>query len=313
MSEPAVATRGSLDVRRTDQSVEVLVDGVAIATYVVDPDAPLQEAPKPYLHPIRTLSGAPLSVYRPWDHRWHKGLQLTLSEVSGDNFWGGPTYTPGAGYVWKDNLGRILHTGFATEKADGDAQDHDEVVLDETLEWVSSSGATWFEERRRQRFHGVDTVRGLWAYDFEATLVNVAGRTLDLGSPTTLGREAAGYTGLFWRGPREWTGATVTAQGLHDGADAMGVRADWLALSSQNDERDGGATVLAVAGSSSADEPLAWFVRSEPFAAIAPSPAFHREVALPPDASLILRHRFVFVDHVCDRVELEALGAEFAL
>ncbi|BDZ47797.1 hypothetical protein GCM10025867_45110 [Frondihabitans sucicola] len=282
MSERGLARRNAVTVRHTGVSVEIVVGDVAIARYVFEPDAPAAEAPKPYLHPLRTLSGAPLSVHRPWDHRWHKGLQMTLSEVSGENFWGGPTYTPGAGYVWKENLGRILHTGFDDGVTAADAQDHDEVALAETLDWVASSGERWFAEHRRQRFHGVDVARGLWAFDFDTSLENVSGRRLDLGSPTTLGREAAGYTGLFWRGPRSWTGARVTAAGVPDGDDPMGVESDWLALSSQNDDRDGGATVLAIAGSSSADVPLAWFVRAEPFAAIAPSPAFGREVALEP-------------------------------
>lgn len=311
MSEQVTVRNTALEVRRTERSLEILAGDISLATYVFAPDAPASEAPKPYLHPLRTLAGAPVSVYRPWDHRWHKGLQMTLSEVSGENFWGGPTFTPGEGYVWKDNLGRIVHTGFAEHQQD--PHDSSTAAIAETLEWIASSGDRWFEERREHRFHGADQERGIWAYDFATTLTNVGGRRLDLGSPTTLGREAAGYTGLFWRGPRSWTGATVTAAGVPDGSDAMGAQADWLALSSQHDEQDGGATVLAVAGSSSAHVPLRWFVRSEPFAAIAPSPAFDRVVSLEDGEELILHHRFVFIDHVCDRDELIALGAEFEL
>jgi hypothetical protein len=298
----------ALSLNRGDAELAVAVGDVTIASYVFAPDAPASEAPKPYLSPLRSLSGAPMSIYRPWDHRWHKGLQMTLSHVSGQNFWGGPTFSVAEGYAWKDNLGRIEHRGFSATDAVGH-----EISLAEDLEWVTAAGETWLSENRRHRFHSVDATRGIWAYDFGTELTNVSGRELEFGSPTTHGREAAGYTGLFWRGPRSWTGGTITAAGMPAGDDPMGRSADWLALSAQNDELDGGATVLAIAGRSSAAIPLKWFVRSEPFAAIAPSPAFDEEIVTAPGASLALSHRFVFVDHVCDAGELAALGREFAL
>src|SRR5947209_20429479 len=114
MSDPLFHVRD--DSRRTQLSVSV--GDVEIAAYVYRPDAPREESPKPYLHPLRTLSGAPLGVYRPWDHRWHKGLQMTWSHVSGQNFWGGPSFESGD-YVWKNNNGSQLHLGFDRLDADG--------------------------------------------------------------------------------------------------------------------------------------------------------------------------------------------------
>ncbi|WP_345495963.1 DUF6807 family protein [Streptomyces flavovirens] len=35
--------------------------------------------------------------YRPHDHRWHKGLRMTASHLSGQNLWGGNTYVHGRG------------------------------------------------------------------------------------------------------------------------------------------------------------------------------------------------------------------------
>ncbi|GGV27217.1 hypothetical protein GCM10010495_49140 [Kitasatospora herbaricolor] len=40
-----------------------------------------EESPKP-LYPLDTLSGAPLGIYRPWDHRLRKGLQMTCRPAS---------------------------------------------------------------------------------------------------------------------------------------------------------------------------------------------------------------------------------------
>ncbi len=56
--------------------------GVELFAYVYAPEA-AWEAPKPYLHPMRTLAGDIVTDYRPNDHRWHKGLQLTASHLSG--------------------------------------------------------------------------------------------------------------------------------------------------------------------------------------------------------------------------------------
>ena len=92
--------------------IGVAVGEVEIASYVYGPGVAAFEAPKPYMHPMRTLSGALVSAYRPHDHRWHKGLQMTWSHVSGQNFWGGNTYVDGKGYVPLDNVGAMRHDGF---------------------------------------------------------------------------------------------------------------------------------------------------------------------------------------------------------
>ncbi|GHC79287.1 hypothetical protein GCM10007079_17300 [Nocardiopsis terrae] len=290
---------------RDEDALTVLVGDVGIARYVTRPEAPAVEAPKPYLHPLRTLSGAPLTGYRPWDHRWHKGLQMTWSHVSGQNFWGGPTFVRGRDYQWLDNVGSMRHEGFDTLTGQGG-----EVTVTESLTWVSSVGERWVEETRSHRFHSVDHGRGLWALDFSTSLTNRRGRALELGSPTTHGRPNAGYTGLFWRGPRSWTGGAVTSATGRTGADVMGTEADWIAFSGQHDGIDGGATVIAYAGTSSGAVPVRWFVRSEPFPVFCPSPAFAEEITLAPGDTLGLNHRLVFVDRICTPDEAAALAKE---
>ena len=288
---------------RADGALTVHAGDVEIARYVFEPNAPREEAPKPYLHPLRTLGGAPVTVLRPWDHRWHKGLQMTWSHVSGQNFWGGPTFAAGEGYRWRDNLGTIRHDRFASTVEHGP-----EVAFTEELSWISSSAERWIAETRTHRFSSADPDRGLWVLDFATELTNVRGSELRLGSPTTHGREDAGYAGFFWRGPRAWTGGVVTTDGGTE--DAMGRDDDWVAFAGQHDEFDGGGTVLAFAGTSSAPVPLKWFVRSEPFAAIAPSPSFDEEIVLEHGATLALRHRFAFVDRILEGDELRALAEE---
>jgi hypothetical protein len=284
----------------------VSIGDIDIATYEYLPDAPSAEAPKPFLHPLKSTSGAPLSIARPWDHRWHKGLQMTWSHISDQNFWGGPSFTPDAGYIWKDNLGRIQHIDFSRTDASGDR-----VIIEENLKWITSDDRTWLTETRAHTFHHADVARGIWVLDFATSLLNVTGQDLRLGSPTTHGRPEAGYTGLFWRGPRSWTDGEIIAAAGAGGETLMGSVAEWAAITGQHDEIDGGGTVLMFAGTSSATVPIRWFSRSQPFACLAPSAAFDTEIVLAPGERLNLSHRVVFVDRICDRSELGRLATEF--
>ena len=305
-------TESGLAVRASDDQLSVTVGAVEIARYVFRPEMPVSESSKPYLYPLRSLTGAPMAGYRPWDHRWHRGIQLTLSHLSGQNFWGGPTFDPTVtdpphGYVQRDNNGRQRHDAFEETRSTAD-----EVVVRERLTWIASTGDEWLTERRILRFHGVDHGVGAWALDVSSRLTNVRDEPLEVGSPATRGRPRAGYTGLFWRGPRAWIGGTVlTPTGMSDEDRAMGSAAEWLAVAGDHDEIDGGGTVLVFAGRSSAPVPIKWFVRTGEFAGICPSPAFDSEFGLAPGESWELWHRVVFADHRCDQKSVVHLADRY--
>lgn len=294
-----------LRLKDDGQHLVVSAGEIEIATYEYRPLSHRSEAPKPFLHPIRSVTGAPLSVARPWDHRWHKGLQMTWSHISGENFWGGPTFSIEEGYTWRENLGRIEHTGFRRADDEGGS-----VRVDEDLRWFTHNDRSWLTEERSHVFRDADLDRGSWVLDFKSRLVNVADRELRLGSPTTHGRSDAGYTGLFWRGPRSWTGGDILAAGGVGAQAVMGSEAEWAAVTGQHDEIDGGGTVLMFAGTSSAEVPIRWFARNEPFACLAPSPAFDTEIVLVEGGQLDLSHRVVFLDHVYGPDQLEQIAEE---
>ena len=91
------------------RSVTVSAGDVSLFTYVYRPDTPRLESPKPYLHPIRSLAGDEVSLFRPHDHVWHKGIAWSLPHVGEHNFWGGPTYVHGSFYVQLENNGSAVH------------------------------------------------------------------------------------------------------------------------------------------------------------------------------------------------------------
>jgi hypothetical protein len=279
--------------------ISVRIGDVTVARYVYGEDAPRLEAPKPYFHPIRTLSGAVVSAYRPHDHRWHKGLQLTISHLSGQNFWGGPTYVDGEGYVQLDNLGSIRHESFTEFVADTR-----QLRFTEELSWHSSAGDRWMAEQRTVAIHGVSLEQGHWVLDFATRLANVRDEPLDIGSPTTHGRPMAGYTGLFWRGPRGWAGGRIhTNHG--EGAGLMGSAAPWLAYTGEHDEVDGGGTLLFLEDANHNTVKHFWFVRNEPFPAVNPSPAFYDEHRLAPRETIALSYRVVIGDTIWERDHIE--------
>jgi hypothetical protein len=99
--------------------------GVDLSSYVYRPES-AWEAPKPYLHPLRTLAGDVVTDYRPNDHRWHKGLQMTASHLSGSNLWGGNTYVHGEGYLeLPERVGSMAHVASTrSPHADGRPRRH---------------------------------------------------------------------------------------------------------------------------------------------------------------------------------------------
>ncbi|ASO21484.1 hypothetical protein FHR81_003125 [Actinoalloteichus hoggarensis] len=283
---------GILHVRH-ELGAEIVVEaaGVAVLSYVYRPDPSAFESPKPYCHPLRTLAGDVVTDYRPNDHRWHKGLQLTASHVSGDNFWGGVSYVRDEGYVVKDNIGRMRHDGF-------DAVDATEDRLDvvERLTWLNSGEETWAREVRRLSVHDVDVEDGSWTLTWHSTITNVRDTELRFGSPTTEGRPMAGYTGLAWRGPRAFRDGTVLTPNGLDAAGLMGQHADWVAYSGEHDGVDRHSTLVFQEGPRNAATPAHWFVRSDPFAVVNPSWAFYEELVLPPGAALDREYRVVVAD-----------------
>ncbi|MER6828068.1 PmoA family protein [Streptosporangium sp. NPDC000563] len=297
------STESALALTRSDDTAFTLTGhGVELLGYTFGSDAAPSECPAPYFHPLRTLGGQVVSGHRPHDHRWHKGLAMTLSHLSGQNFWGGPTFEggPGHGYVQRDNVGTLRHEGFDALECDGR-----ELTFTERVTWLTARGERWITELRTVRVHGVDLANRSWILEFGTELTNVRGQELRIGSPTTAGRPNAGYTGLFWRGPRDMTWGGILAEGDLEGEEVMGRRAGWLAYGSPHDEVDAASTLIFEQHPDNADAPTHWFVRNQPFPAVAPSLAFHEELVLPDGDTLARRYRIVVADGLWGRDTVE--------
>jgi hypothetical protein len=282
-----------MSLRQDDTAVAAWWDEAELFRYTYLPSDAQMESPRPYFHPVRTLGGDLVSLYRPHDHVWHRGIALSLPNVGPENFWGGPTFRRG-GYVQVDNDGTMRHEGFDL------AVGKDDVVrLDERLSWVTEAGRTVITEWRRigaTAWPSDDT----WNLAFETTISNVSGADIVIGSPTTEGRPNAGYGGLFWRGPRSFTGGTVLTPDGTGGDELMGVRGPWMAFAGRHDEHGRSSTLVFRDAPENFSYPSQWFVRSTPFACVCPAPFFDTEYTLAAGAALTLRYDIAVADGALD-------------
>ncbi len=303
-------------------------DDVELFRYVYRPTDVPYESPRPYLHPLRTLDGDLVSAYRPWDHVWHKGIAWSLPHVGAWNFWGGGNYVRELGtYVDLGNDGSMDHEGFETVGASR---------LVEELAWRTpprasedgdvTPGDVVVRERRTLGVHvpdgGEPAVGRAWVLTFRSEMTNVSDGALDIGSPTTNGRENAGYGGLFWRGPRSFTEGQVLMPGADgvgvdaDAEEARGLRAEWLGFVGHHDGEapgpEGGSrasTVLMVDPGTNPGGTPQWFVRSVPFACVCPAPFFSQEVPFAPGQTLAFDYAVVVADGASDGARAAALAA----
>jgi len=174
--------------------------------------------------------------------------------------------------------------------------DADTALLLERLEWLTQAGETWISEHRRIRVTEVQQEHGYWSLDLSFDLQNVRGAPLTFGSPTAAGRPAAGYGGLFWRGPRSFLrGKILAADGL-SGPEVMGQSSPWLAYVGRHDGSARASTIVLLDQSSNPRYPTKWFVRHDPYACASCAFMFDEPLTLAPEETLTLNYRVVVAD-----------------
>jgi hypothetical protein len=282
---------------RADGSVAVSAHGVELFRYVYRSPVDQLESPRPYLHPLTTLAGETVTQSRPDDHVWHTGLSWSLPNAGAHNFWGGPTYVRDRGYVQLPNNGRVDHRGFTAFEANDAGFE-----LEEQLQWMSAADAPVFTERRRLSATVAADV-GSWTLVFDTVMRNVSGSAIAIGSPSTEGRENAGYGGLFWRGAASMLHGTVLSAGATSGEERMGSRGDWMGYSA------GAGTVVMVDHADNPRHPTPWFVRSEEYPGLCPAPFFDERLVVGAGEKVRFRYSVVVANGPSDLERATALAA----
>lgn len=282
-----------------DELATLTVEGTVVAHYQDGAALPAVLAPRPFLHPVRTLAGTPVTDAQPEDHRWHLGISVTLQDVGGANVWGGRTYLRGQGYTWRADHGRQVHAGWRAR---------DEHGFQERLEWLGPDGAALLTEDRTVAA-GPSGLAGGWLLELRFTLRNATAAPLALGSPATNGRAGAGYGGVFWRLPTVAGPARVFTPDAHGEEAVHGATSRWVAfaaggrapftvaLSGLDSDIDGGL------GGASRGDP--WFVRVAGYPGLGAQLAATEPVRLAVGAATTRCYRALVADGELGREEVE--------
>ena len=299
-------------------SLTFTVGDQQIATYTYRPTDDQYESPRPFFHPLTTLEGDEVTISRPWDHVWHKGLSWALPNVGEHNFWGGATYTRETGYSNLDNNGAMNHEAFTSIEELGTG-----ITAAESLLWTAQpaesqpaesqpatqgqAGTPLIREQRRFAIQLLPTGNA-WALLFETTMDNVSGAEIGIGSPTTEGRDNAGYGGLFWRGPRSFTGGQFRSDKGTGADEFMGTRSPWIAFTGQHDVTCRKSSILFVEDQANPGASNQWFARSSMFACLGSAPFFSEVVPLKEGQPLTYRYAVVIADGALEDQKAAALA-----
>ncbi|TCC52247.1 LacI family DNA-binding transcriptional regulator [Kribbella capetownensis] len=240
-------------------------DSVPLAHYEFGRRMPQVHSPRPYLHPVRTLGGHPLTEVSPVDHRHHYGVSLAVAGVNGTSHWGGRTFLPDRGPTLLPNHGQQRSRGVTVA---GNA-------LTDEVTWYDEQGRPQLAERRLLR--GA-LAEGGWRLDWESVFTARYG-PVRIDSPATTGRAGAGYGGIFWRLPTVETTTVLSDSG--EGADAAyGSTSRWLAFIQQR--ADAFTTLLLF----QPGDVRPWFLRSTDYVGAGPALAWDGPLDLQPEQAV---------------------------
>jgi hypothetical protein len=199
-------------------------DNRPVGTYAHRPQLAGTLAPRPYLHPVRTLGGITVTDLRTTGHPAQLGVSMAVPDVAGRNFGGGPS--PVTTYGSQRHLGWLL-------------RDPDGFV--EELSW-GAGGRQLLLERRTVAVRPLPA--GCWALDFTTALTNVTGQEISLGGG-----------GFHWSAPRRPQPPRVFSAGGEGEAAVHGRPADWVALAAED-------WTLVFVGATGGTRSAPWHVRT---------------------------------------------------
>lgn len=249
-----------------DVAVDLSVAGALLARYERRPVMPDVYSPRPYLHPLFTLSGAVLTDAGAAVHRHQHGISVALPDVDGVSYWGGRTYLEDRGPTLLANHGTQMSVELITSGEQ----------MDERLIWHGPDGARQLSERRHLS-SSIREDRTGWELFWRSALTADDHDVL-ITSPAETGRPDARYGGIFWRFPMVEKVRIVTADG--EGS-AHGSRSPWMALINADEARPW-TVVLRQHGPA----PVPWHVRNDDYLAVCPAIAWDAPVRIAQGESL---------------------------
>jgi hypothetical protein len=249
-------------------------------------------APKPFLHPVTTPSGASMTLVEPFDHLWHRGLWFTFKFVNGDNFW---EERDDFGRQHVADIPRVSHPDPAT------------TAIDLDLDWVmSGQDAPIIVERRRLTIAVTDDATQI---DLATTLRPATDVTLDRTPYTTWG----GYGGVAFRGTPLWHPSQRTVGDQVTDGFLTGETALWCDVSGPIDggaDRSAGVAILD--HPANPRHPTPWYTGSGAGNFLNAALLFHGPLTLAAGETLALRYRILVHDGMWGVVDVRRQFERYA-
>ena len=301
LEHPLEGVAASLAGWRLEESGAVLEgQGAPLARYELGARMPQVHAPRPYLHPVRTLKGIVLTDSSPRDHRHHYGLSIAVADVNGTSHWGGRSFVRDEGPTLLQNHGRQVSGGMRAVNGNATESGAGGRWLVDDVQWFDQYGALQLREERLIGGVLLPEVEA-WALRWHS-LLHADHGDLAFESPATSGRPGAGYGGLFWRLPMAEETIVLTENGMSEDT-AHGSSSPWLALAQRR--ADVWTTLVLVQAKST---PRPWFVRAAEYVGAGPALAWDRPLEVSSGDTLELDLTAVLVDRWLDQREAVALA-----
>ena len=233
----AVPLAAQVKVTPAPDRVAIEIGGKPFTTFFIGKDAP-----KPYLHPLRSASGKVVTRFYPMelvegerrDHPHHRGLWFTHGDVNGIDFWANEESQKGPrkGKVVLKKLGDAK-----SGKASG--------VVAATFDWVGPDDKLVLTESRRMVFHS-DPVLRIIDFDITLTAGAAAAKFGDTKEGTFALRLAPSLEGSQRGAPATpaRTGVMVNAEGLKTEREVWGKRSPWVDYAGEVDGEKLGIAIL---------------------------------------------------------------------
>ncbi len=246
------------------------------------------EAPKPYLHPLRTATGKIVTRGFPMekiqgeatDHPHHRGLWFTHGNVNGLDFWMNE-----ASYDNSAKRGKIV-----TKKVGEVKSGQKSGSISAVFEWQEPNGTPLLTEDRKMTFYSDPKLRTI---DFDVTFTAL--------KQVKFGDTKEGMFAIRLAGPLEekHTGKMVSAEGKSGEKQVWGKRSPWVDYYGQIDGETVGIAIMD--HPSNPKHPTYWHARSYGLfgANIFGEHDFHNDktrdgsMTLEPGKSLRFRYRVV--------------------
>lgn len=183
---------------------------------------------KPYFHPLRTPMGLDMTLERPADHPWHRGLWFSWKSINGVNYWEENRETG-------HSAGRSLIKKVKSKLGKKDAHADIRVWME-----YSDSGKARVTELRHLEISAPENGRYLikWDHEFDAK----EDVTLYLEKPAKHGGVAwGGYAGLSYRGSDQLRHPTFFASGgwtNQQDLTGYGEKERWMGIVAKNNNTD---------------------------------------------------------------------------